>query len=78
MASSSTISLGNVLFRFRSFTPVPVIALTGFLLWRSRGTYGPGGPYGAWPGCGCGSLFIILGGIFLVCGGILSLFNGRF
>ena len=43
MASSSTLQLGNVLFRFRSFTPVPIIALTGFLLWRSRGAYGPGG-----------------------------------
>lgn len=41
--SSSTISLGNVLFRFRSFTPVPVIALMAALLWRSRGVHGPGG-----------------------------------
>lgn len=44
MSTSPTISLGNVLFRFRSFTPVPVIALMGFLLWRSRGADGPGGP----------------------------------
>jgi protein-S-isoprenylcysteine O-methyltransferase Ste14 len=41
---SKTIGLGTVLFRFRSFTPVPVIA---FLLWRlaqTRGVAGPGGP----------------------------------
>jgi protein-S-isoprenylcysteine O-methyltransferase Ste14 len=44
MASPRTIDLGNVLFRFRSFTPVPVIALALFLLWRSRGAPGPGGP----------------------------------
>ena len=39
----STIGLGQVLFKFRSLTPVPVIALLGFLLWRSRGVPGPGG-----------------------------------
>ena len=37
--------------------------------------YGPRGPYGAWPGCGCGSLLIIIGGMFLVCGGILNYFR---
>src|SRR5277367_6762910 len=26
------------------------------------GNYGPSGPYGAWPSCGCSSLFIILAG----------------
>lgn len=41
---TATTSLGTVLFRFRSFTPVPVIALVGWLLWRSRGAVGPGGP----------------------------------
>jgi hypothetical protein len=40
--------------------------------------YGPRGPYGAWPGCGCSSLFIILGGMFLVCGGFLKIFEGMF
>ncbi len=35
----------------------------------------PGGPYGAWPGCGCGSLLIIIAGIFLVCGGVLNWFH---
>jgi hypothetical protein len=39
------------------------------------GNYGPGGPYGAWPGCGCSSLLIILAGILLVCGGLLRTFN---
>jgi len=42
------------------------------------GQMGPKGPYGAWPGCGCGSLFIIIGGAFLVCGGFLSMFEGFF
>jgi hypothetical protein len=40
------------------------------------GPLGPRGPYGAWPGCGCGSLLIVLGGMFLVCGGLLSFFEG--
>lgn len=35
----------------------------------------PGGPYGAWPSCGCSSLFIILAGILLVCGGFLRMFG---
>jgi protein-S-isoprenylcysteine O-methyltransferase Ste14 len=42
-SSSSTIGLGRVLFRFRSFTPVPVLLGLGWLLWRSRGVSGPGG-----------------------------------
>jgi len=42
------------------------------------GTYGPAGPYGAWPGCGCGSLLIILAGMLLVCGGFLTYFEGMF
>jgi hypothetical protein len=42
------------------------------------GRMGPRGPYGAWPGCGCGSLLIILAGILLVCGGVLSFFEGMF
>jgi len=41
---TGTTTLGTMLFRFRSFTPLPVIALVGWLLWRSRGTAGPGGP----------------------------------
>jgi len=39
---------------------------------------GPSGPYGAWPGCGCSSLLIVLGGLFLVCGGGMQLFERMF
>jgi hypothetical protein len=39
------------------------------------GNYGPSGPYGMWPGCGCSSLFIIAAGILLVCGGLLRTMN---
>lgn len=39
--SSPTLALGRVLFRWRSFTPVPVIILIAFLLWRSRGIATP-------------------------------------
>jgi protein-S-isoprenylcysteine O-methyltransferase Ste14 len=41
---SATLGLGRALFRYRSFTPVPVLALLAWLLWRSRGAPGPGGP----------------------------------
>jgi len=41
---SAVLGLGRALFRFRSFTPVPVLALLAWLLWRSRGAPGPGGP----------------------------------
>lgn len=37
------------------------------------GNMGPGGPYGAWPSCGCSSLVIILAGILLICGGFLRM-----
>jgi hypothetical protein len=36
---------------------------------------GPGGSYGAWPSCGCSSIFIILAGILLVFGGCLRMFG---
>jgi hypothetical protein len=39
---------------------------------------GPGGPHGLWPGCGCSSVLIILGGMLLVCGGFMSFFEGMF
>ncbi len=42
--TSSTLTVGRTLFRLRSLTPVPVIVLCGWLLWRSRGEAGPGGP----------------------------------
>jgi protein-S-isoprenylcysteine O-methyltransferase Ste14 len=38
-----TQALGTLLFRFRSFTPVPVILALGALVWWTRGTPGPGG-----------------------------------
>jgi protein-S-isoprenylcysteine O-methyltransferase Ste14 len=41
--TSGAVDLGRVLFRFRSVTPVPVIAVLALLLWRSRGAPGPGG-----------------------------------
>ncbi|MBS1150207.1 MAG: phospholipid methyltransferase [Myxococcaceae bacterium] len=44
MTPSPTLSLGRVLFKFRSITPLPVVALLLWLLWRSRGAAGPGGP----------------------------------
>ena len=34
---------------------------------------GPSGQYGAWPGCGCSSIFMILAGILLVMGGCLKM-----
>jgi protein-S-isoprenylcysteine O-methyltransferase Ste14 len=42
--AASTLSLGRTLFRFRSFTPVPVLALLGYRLYQSRPEFGPGGP----------------------------------
>lgn len=38
-----SLALGRVLFKFRSFTPVPVIIALGYLLYRTRGEPGPGG-----------------------------------
>ena len=48
----------------------PMFGSGGFF---GGGGYGPSGPYGAWPGCGCSSLFIILAGILLVIGGCLRM-----
>ena len=39
------------------------------------GNMGPGGSYGAYPGCGCSSILIILAGIILACAGGLRIFN---
>jgi hypothetical protein len=42
------------------------------------GFYGnmlPNGQYGAYPGCGCSSFFIIAAGILLVFGGLLRSCN---
>jgi protein-S-isoprenylcysteine O-methyltransferase Ste14 len=38
---SATLRLGQVLFRYRSFTPLPVLAVLAWLLWRARGAQGP-------------------------------------
>jgi hypothetical protein len=54
----------------------PLLGSGGFF--GGGGTLGPRGPYGVWPGCGCGSLLIILAGILLVCGGVLSFFENMF
>lgn len=35
------------------------------------GGVGPGGPYGAWPGCGCGTFVIMMALVLLVFGGCL-------
>jgi hypothetical protein len=35
----------------------------------------PGGPFGAWPACGCSSLLVVGAGILLVCGGFLKMFG---
>ncbi|MBX7113911.1 MAG: isoprenylcysteine carboxylmethyltransferase family protein [Myxococcaceae bacterium] len=43
MAVSQTIGVGQTLFRLRSVTPLPVIALLVFVLWRSRAEVGPFG-----------------------------------
>jgi len=37
------------------------------------GSMGPRGSYGAYPGCGCSSVFIVLAGILLVFGGCLRM-----
>jgi protein-S-isoprenylcysteine O-methyltransferase Ste14 len=44
MSGTTTLRLGQALFRFRSFTPLPVLAALAFVLYRTRGTPGPGGP----------------------------------
>ncbi len=54
----------------------PLFGSGGFF--GNAGNWGPSGPHGAWPGCGCGSLLLILGGLFIVCGGFLSMFEGVF
>jgi protein-S-isoprenylcysteine O-methyltransferase Ste14 len=41
--------IGQLLFRYRSFTPVPLLGLAGFLVWRSRGPASP-----LWLVCGLG------------------------
>ena len=40
--------------------------------------FGPRGPFGPWMGCGCGSIFILLGIVLLACGGCLSMFTQNY
>lgn len=40
------------------------------------GWYHPQGPYGMWPSCGCGTIFIILGGLLLAFGGCINMMRG--
>jgi len=54
----------------------PLLGSGGFF--GRVGDYGPQGQYGAWPSCGCGSLFLIIGGILVACGGFLTFFEGAF
>jgi hypothetical protein len=35
------------------------------------GWYSPRGPYGAYPGCGCSSVLIVMAGILMVMAGLL-------
>ena len=51
---------------------------SGGFFGRTNEQYGPRSQYGAWPGCGCGTLIMILGGMIVVCGGFLSMFEGMF
>ena len=46
--------LGRLLFRWRSFTPVPLLVLAAFLVWRDRGP-------APWPWAACGLLLCALG-----------------
>ena len=39
------------------------------------GWYQPRGQYGAYPGCGCSSFFIVAAGVLLVFGGLLRSCN---
>jgi hypothetical protein len=38
------------------------------------GWYHPQGQFGMWPSCGCGSIFIILGGLLIAFGGCVNMF----
>ncbi len=40
------------------------------------GWYHPGGSYGMWPSCGCGSFIIIIGGLLIAFGGCMNMFRG--
>lgn len=42
-------------------------------LFGGLGGMGPRGPYGAWPGCGCSSIIIVLAGLMLAFGGCMRM-----
>jgi hypothetical protein len=42
------------------------------------GWYHPQGPYGMWPSCGCGTIFIILGGLLLAFGGCINMMRNPY
>jgi len=44
----------------------------GFL---GNSSYGPRGPYGAFPTCGCSGLLLIIAGIIIVCAGGMRMFG---
>jgi len=47
----------------------------GGLFGNALGSYGPSGPYGGFPCCGCSSLLIIIAGILMVCAGGMRMFG---
>ncbi len=47
----------------------------GGLFGGQGNAYGPRGPYGGYPGCGCSTFFIIGAGLLLVMGGLLRSCN---
>ncbi len=50
----------------------PVFGSGGFF-GGGGGPFNPSGPYGAWPGCGCSSLIIVIAGVLLAFGGCLRM-----
>jgi hypothetical protein len=50
-----------------------VLAMSTGGFFGGMGGMGGGGNYGAYPGCGCSSVFIILAGLLLVFGGCLRM-----
>jgi protein-S-isoprenylcysteine O-methyltransferase Ste14 len=60
--STATLKLGRALFRYRSVTPVPVLALIAFLLYRSRAFE-------------ASSLWLVFGGAVALCGQALRFYT---
>ncbi len=49
----------------------------GFFGRAGDSNYGPRGPFGAWPGCGCGAVIMVLAVMLFVCGGCLSVVENQ-